>query len=396
MEYYDYLIAGGGMAAGAAARAIREEDPDGRVAVLTREADPPYERPPLSKGLWTKDLSVSEIGLGTESCGADVLTNRTVESVQPREKTVCDQDRCYAYGKLLLATGGTPNTLPFPPSRRAIYYRTLADYRRVKEIAESDGRIAVIGGSFIGCEMAAALRSQGCDVMMIFPEQAPFRQIFPKAVSLDLLRLFEEQGVTVIPGVKLSDMHCEPDGCRLVLEDGRQMSSDAAVIGIGIRPNTALAESAGLSVGDGIEVNRYLQTGQPDIYAAGDVCGFFNPALNRMLRVEHEDHALQSGEVAGRNMAGRTISYDHLPFFYSDLFGQGCEAVGVLDASLQTEGIWNGIDQPGVWAFLENRRVCGMLMWNLSDKTDLARELIAERESLSAQEIKHRLGSFLV
>jgi NADPH-dependent 2,4-dienoyl-CoA reductase/sulfur reductase-like enzyme len=395
VKRYKYLIVGGGMAADAAVRGIREEDADGSIGVLTLETDPPYQRPPLSKDLWTEDMPVAETDCGTASLGADVFTNSAVQSVNPEEKTVCGRSASYAYEKLLLATGGTPNTLPFPQSDRAIYYRTLDDYRVVKKITQSAGEITIIGGSFIGCEMAAALLANHCNVTVIFPEQAPFRQIFPKVVSMDLLELFEQQGATMIPGIKLSDLNCDSDQCRLVLEDGRQLTTSAAVIGIGIKPNMELAESAGLKTGDGIEVNRQLQTSNPDIYAAGDVCCFYSPALNRMLRVEHEDHALQSGKIAGRNMAGQTISYDHLPFFYSSLFGQGCEAVGVLDSSLQTEGIWNGVYEPGIWAYLENRRVCGVLMWNLSGKTDLARALICEPDPLSAEELMLRLGTFL-
>lgn len=395
MKHYTYLIVGGGMAADAAVRGIREVDSDGSIAVLTRESNPPYQRPPLSKGLWTKDLDLAQIDCKTASQGADVFTERTVQIVRPDEKTVSDQEETYRYDTLLLATGGSPNRLPFETTDRAVYYRTLDDFRTVEDLAETADRFAVIGGSFIGCEMAAALLANGNKVTMIFPEEAPFRRLFPKELSMDLLRLFEEQGAEMIPGVKLSGLDCDSEECRLVLENGQVMNAGAVMIGIGIQPNTGLAESAGLKTGDGIEANRQLQTSDPDIYAAGDAVRFYNPALDQMLRVEHEDHALQSGNLAGQNMAGCSLDYDHLPFFYSDLFEQSCEAVGVLDSSLQTEGIWNGVHGKGIWVYLKNRRVCGVLMWNLSGKMDLAKALIAEPEPLSPEELKLRLGTFL-
>lgn len=396
MKHYSYLIVGGGMAADAAVRGIREEDSDGPIAILAEELHPPYRRPPLSKELWMEHLSLAEIHCNTASEHVDIFTGRTVRSVNREEKTVYDQDQQYSYDKLLLATGGSPKTLPFSVADRAVYYRTLDDFCAVKKIAEMTERIAVVGGSFIGCEMAAALLSVGKKVTMIFPEEAPFRQIFPEALSIGLLRLFEQEGAEMIAGVKLSDLHCDSEHCRLVLENGQNLNVGAVVIGVGIEPNIGLAESAGLKTGDGIDVNRHLQTSDPDIYAAGDVACFYNPALNRMLRVEHEDHALQSGKTAGKNMAGKMLKYDHLPFFYSNLLGTGCEAVGVLDSSLQIEGIWQGVREKGVWAYLENRRVCGVLMWNLSGKTDLARALIAEPDPLNDNELKLRLGSFMV
>lgn len=395
MKHYTYLIVGGGMAADAAVRGIREEDSNGTIAVLSRDTSPPYQRPPLSKALWTKDQTPDDIDCGTASQGADVFTGRTVQAVRPDDKTVSDQEETYRYDKLLLATGGSPNRLPFEPADRAVYYRTLDDFRTVKDLAETTDRFAVIGGSFIGCEMAAALLANGKKVSVIFPEEAPFRRLFPKKVSMDLLRLFEEQGAEMIPGVKLSDLHCDSEECRLVLESGQLMNAGAVIIGIGIKPNTDLAESAGLKTGDGIEASRQLQTSDPDIYAAGDVVRFYNPALDQMLRVEHEDHAVQSGKLAGQNMAGKSLEYDHLPSFYSDLFEQSCEAVGVLDSSLQTEGIWTGVREKGIWVYLKNRRVCGVLLWNLSGKMDLAKALIAEPEPLEPKALKLRLGTFL-
>lgn len=395
MKSYTYLIVGGGLAADAAVRGIREEDPLGSIALLTRETDPPYHHPPLPEELWADARSPAGIDCGTAGAQVDVLTGRRVVAVRPDEKVVVDQQESFSYQKLLLAPGGTSRTLSFPPADRVVPYRTLQDRRTLKRLLRAPGQVAVIGGSFVGCEVAEALLKHGCRVTMIFPEQAPFRQRFPRALSLALLRRLEMRGADVIPGVKLSELHCSPEACRLVLEDGRQLRAAVVVVGIGIRPNVALAESAGLAVDDGILVNRQLQTSHPQIYAAGDACRYFCPALNRMLRVDHKSHALASGRIAGRNMAGQALAYGPLPSFSYSLFGGTGEAVGLLDGSLQIEGIWRGIHQKGVWAYLENRRVCGVLMWNLSGQTAAAHALIQSATPFDEEELRRHLDAWL-
>jgi 3-phenylpropionate/trans-cinnamate dioxygenase ferredoxin reductase component len=396
MNRYKYLIAGGGMAADAAVQGIREADQNGSIGVLSSDIDPPYRRPPLSKDLWYGEMSIEEIDCNTSAHDVTVLTGRTVKSLNPAQKTVTDQDRVYGYDKLLLATGGRPRQLPFDAgSERVNCYRTLNDYRLlIRQTAEND-RFALIGGGFIGCELAAALVSKRKQVTIIFPESAPCGRILPEQVSTELANCFEQKGIRLFPGLKVSDMQCDDRGCDLVLENGRNLQVDSVLIGIGIKPNEELAAEAGLETGDGIVVNRNLQTTDPDIYAAGDVIRFYNPALDTTLRVEHEDHARVSGKTAGRNMTGATEPYDHLPLFYSDLFDIGYEAVGELDSSLDTEGIWNGLHEKGIQLYLNRGRIRGVLLWNLFGQVDKARALIAHREPLPPESRREKLNQIL-
>jgi 3-phenylpropionate/trans-cinnamate dioxygenase ferredoxin reductase component len=335
------------------------------------------------------------VGCKTEELEVTVKTGRRVEIIDPVGKTVRDQDSGYGYKKLLLATGGRPRRLPFADAARLIYYRTLADYRRLLECTKQQGRIAVIGGGFIGCEMAAALRAADREVVLIFPEETPARRILPALISQELAACFEQHGVELAGGVKPSLVDCGDLACRLVLEDGRSLTAGTVVAGIGILPCTELAVSAGLEVEDGIVVNRHLQTTDASVYAAGDVIRFYNPALQKRMRVEHEDHALESGRTAGKNMAGAEETYDHLPGFYSTLFDVGYEAVGELDPSLETGSLWNGLHEKGLWAFCRDGCVRGVLLWNIFGKMDQARALITGREPMDSAELTRRLAVIL-
>ena len=166
---------------------------------------------------------------------------------------------------------------------------------------------------------------------------------------------------------------------------------DAVIAGLGIVPSVELARQAGLTVSDGIEVDDRLRTSQPEIYAAGDVAQFFNPALGKRMRVEHEDNANTMGKVAGQNMAGADLRYDHLPSFYSDLFDLGYEAVGDVDARHQTVVDWKEAFREGVIYYLDGGRVRGVLLWNTWGQVDAARELIAEPGPFRAEQLKGRL-----
>ncbi|MEJ2687989.1 MAG: FAD-dependent oxidoreductase, partial [Gammaproteobacteria bacterium] len=203
---------------------------------------------------------------------------------------------------------------------------------------------------------------------------------------------YREQGVTVLNGPHVEDAQTGGGQIDVRTNTGERLSAKAVVAGLGIAPNTELAEAAGLAVDNGVLVDRFTATTSPDIYAAGDVANFRNPALDRRLRVEHEDNALTMGAVAGRNMAGRTQPYDHLPFFYSDLFDLGYEAVGLLDARLQMVEDWREPYRKGVVYYLEQGRVRGVLLWNTWEQVDRARELIASREKVDTASLVGRIG----
>ena len=378
MKHYPYLIIGGGMTADAAVRAIRTADPSAVVGLISAEPHPPYARPPLSKGLW-KGEPESGIWRGTDTLGVDLRLGRRVTAIDAKKRVVSDErGETVAYDKLLLATGGTPRRLPFGGNKQIIYYRSYDDYRRLRALANESLRFAVLGGGFIGSEVAAALRLAGRDVVMLVPEDGIGARVYPADLSRYLVTYYREQGVDVRTGDGLAGLR--QDAAKVVVKttSGKELPVDIVVAGLGIQPNVELAEQAGIHVENGILVDDLLRTNIPEIFAAGDVANFFNPALGIRMRVEHEDNANSMGAAAGRAMAGQGAPYTHLPFFYSDLFALGYEAVGELDPRLEVISDWKDPFKEGVVYYLKDGSVRGVLLWGIFGKVDDARALIGK------------------
>jgi 3-phenylpropionate/trans-cinnamate dioxygenase ferredoxin reductase subunit len=390
MKKYKYLIIGGGMTAASAMAGIREVDPTGSIGLIGSESDVPYDRPPLSKKLW-KGKPLSAIWRKNKGKKAIFHLGRVVNKVDPSRKRVVDDRRnVFGYDVLLLATGGKPRRLPFGGDR-IIYFRTLADYRRLRTLTKKGRRFAVIGGGFIGSEIAAALAMNGKDVVMIFPGQSIGDRIFPRGLSRFVSSFYRHKGVEMLARMKVSGLEPRDNQVVLKTSSNRAIAVDGVVAGVGIVPNVELARKAKLKVEDGIVVDEFLRTSHPDIYAAGDVAAFYNPALAKRIRVEHEDNANTMGRLAGRNMAGKSEPYHHLSFFYSDMFELGYEAVGELDARLETFADWKRPNKEGVVYYLKKGRVRGVLLWNVWGQVDAARELIAEPGPFTRKNLKGRL-----
>jgi NADPH-dependent 2,4-dienoyl-CoA reductase/sulfur reductase-like enzyme len=395
MPTYTYLIIGGGMTADAAIGGIREVDPTGSVGLIGADSHPPYDRPPLSKGLW-KGKPLESIWRKNDRQGVTLHLGRQARTLDPSNKRVTDdQATVYTFDKLLLATGGTPRRLSFGGDD-IIYYRTLDDYERLRALTPQSERFAVIGGGFIGSEVAAALTMNGKKVVIAFPGDGIGGHLFPADLAGFLNDFYGQKGVEVLTGTRVTGWEMREGKPVLKTRNDqtkgdREIVADAVVAGIGIQPNVELAQTAGLEVDNGIRVDCGLRTSHPDIYAAGDVANFYNPALDRRLRVEHEDNANTMGRLAGQAMAGRTISYDHLPSFYSDLFELGFEAVGEVDARLETVADWKEPYREGVVYYLRDGRVRGVLLWNVWEQVDAARKLIAEAGPFRAEDLRGRL-----
>jgi 3-phenylpropionate/trans-cinnamate dioxygenase ferredoxin reductase component len=387
MPNYKYLILGGGMTADAAVRGIREIDRSGSIGVLSSEACAPYNRPPLSKGLW-KGGKLEDIWRKTETvAGVTLHLQTTAVQLDRAQKFVLDDRQTkYTYEKLLIATGGTPRRLP-SGNDSIIYFRTLDDYQRLHALAERGTRFAVIGGGFIGSEIAAALRMNQKQVVMAFLEDGICARVFPPDLAKFVTELYRQKGVEVIPEKTVEGVAAEQGRFRVGLSGVNPTEVDGVVAGLGIIPNTQLAAGAGLEVSDGIVVDELLRTSAEDIYAAGDVAAFHNPALGKRIRVEHEDNANTMGRTAGRNIAGASEGYDHLPSFYSDLFELGYEAVGQLDPRLQTVSKWKEQFREGIVYYLEQGRIRGVLLWNVWEKLDAARAAINSGKVFTAAEL---------
>jgi NADPH-dependent 2,4-dienoyl-CoA reductase/sulfur reductase-like enzyme len=395
MPNYTYLIIGGGMTAAAAAGGIREADSEGTIGLIGAESHAPYDRPPLSKGLW-KGKSLDSIRRKLPEQSFNLHLGRKATELDVQHKRVTDdQGTSYGYKKLLLACGGTPRRLPFGGDQ-IIYFRTVEDYKHLRQWAGNRQRFAVIGGGFIGSEIAAALAMSGQTVVIAFPDKGVGGRMFPPDLAGFLNDYYRDKGVEVLAGEQAVGL--ETRGGRSVLKLRRthdqsehEIEAEGVAAGIGIEPNVALAQAAGLEVDDGVRVDASLRTSQPDVYAAGDVANFYNPALEKRLRVEHEDNANTMGRLAGQAMAGRSINYDHLPFFYSDLFELGYEAVGEVDSRLETVADWKDPYREGVVYYLRNGRVRGVLLWNVWEQVDAARKLIAEPGPFRPESLKGRL-----
>ena len=390
MANYKYLIIGAGMTADAAARGIRELDPDGEIVMIGSDHNPPYNRPPLTKGLW-KGKPLESIWRRTQELSVELHLGRTARSIDPDNKVVRDdQGVNYPYEKLLLATGGTPRRLSFG-GEDIIYYRTLDDYHLLHELSSRVDHFGVIGGGFIGSEITAALTMNGKKVTMFFPDAGIGRHMYPPELSDYLNTFFRQKGVEIISGVNVKDLQKHDGSYHLVTDHGDKIHVNGVIAGIGIQPNVELAQAAGLKVGNGIVVDDLLLTSHPDIFAAGDVAEFSNLTLGKRQRIEHEDNSNNMGKQAGRNMAGANEPYRHFSYFFSDLFELGYEAVGELDPRLETFVDWNIKFQKGVIYYLAGGRVRGVLLWNVWDSVPKARALIAEPGPFTAADLKGRL-----
>jgi NADPH-dependent 2,4-dienoyl-CoA reductase/sulfur reductase-like enzyme len=373
------------MTADEACRGIRDHDEEGTIEMFAAERHAPYVRPPLSKALWSgKDED--SIFRGTSDLAVDVRAGQRIVSVDLDEHTATDDvGTAHGFEKLLLATGGTPRRLP-AGGDDVIYFRTLDDYRRLRAAAGDGLRVAVVGGGFIGSEIAAALATNGCEVTMVFPEEGIGARLFPAELSTFVNGYYREKGVTVLTDELVETIAAG----TLTTKSGTTIEAEVVVAGLGIVPATELAEAAGLEVDDGILVDDHGRAGgRDDVFAAGDVARFPVAALGGSRRVEHEDHANTHGRVVGANMAGAGEPYDHLPFFYSDLFDLGYEAVGDVDSRLDTVSEWATPNRKGIVAYVDgDGRARGFLLWDAWGKVDSARELIRAGAAVGAADLR--------
>lgn len=397
-QSYDYVIVGGGVAAASAVKGIRTEDGSGTIAVLGSEPDKPVYRPALSKDLWLKDDATLE---GNSLAGdlddddhVDLVLDTTVTAIDPDAHVVRLADgSSVGYGKLLLATGAEPRTLAVDPGPRVIYYRTSADYERLRAIVDADSHVVVVGGGYIGSEMASALVQNDVAVTLVLDLEDVQEQMFPRALAASLTKAFADRGVTIVHGSVDSGGETG-EGVSIRLKDGTEITADVAVIGVGVLPRTGLAEAAGLDVDNGITVDEHLRTSATDVYAAGDVASYPDALLGRR-RVEHVDHAEKSGELAGRVMAGADATYDYTPFFWSDILDAGYEAIGETSSRLDMVEDWkDGQIGTGVVYYLKSDQVRGVLLWNVWDSVDQARELIAEtaKQPVDPESLRGRIA----
>ena len=378
MHTTTYLIVGAGMTGDMAAKGIRDHDADGSITMIGADPHPTYKRPLLTKGLWQ---GASEEKIWREPAeGVELVTGRRIVSLDVgAQRATDDAGEEYAWEKVLLATGAKPREIP--GAEGVIWYRTLDDYHRLREVAPEGSHVVVIGGGFVGSELAAGLAGNGVRVTMLFPEPGIGFRLFPVGLSEFVADYYRTKGVEVHVGELVAAASAD----RVETQSGLTLEADAVVAGLGVIADTELAASAGLEVDDGIVVDEYGHAvGHENVFAAGDVARFPVPALGTTMRVEHEDHANSHGRAVGANMAGAAAPYDHLPFFYSDLFDLGYEAVGQVDSRLEVVEDWQEPNRKGVVTYVEDGKPRGVLLWNVWDKLEAARDLLRSGEGALA------------
>jgi NADPH-dependent 2,4-dienoyl-CoA reductase/sulfur reductase-like enzyme len=328
------VVVGGGLAAATCCETLRELGYDGSLVLVCAEPHLPYERPPLSKGYlmgadeldsvfvhpreWYDEHDV-DLRLGTAATGLD-LANRTVTLPEgPVE-----------FERLLVATGATVRRLPMADDSgaRVAYLRTIEDSDRLKSTLRPGCRLAVVGGGWIGLEVAAAARTAGCEVVLVEAAEQPLLRVLGPELGAAFAGLHRDHGVDVRTGVSVTSIGSSGSTAVLDLSDGSTATADLLLVGVGVQPNTELADAAGLAVDNGIVVDAHLRTSDPNVFAAGDVANAYHPVLDRHLRVEHWDNAIEQGRAAARSLLGDEQPYEHLPYFFSDQYDLGMEYVG--------------------------------------------------------------------
>jgi 3-phenylpropionate/trans-cinnamate dioxygenase ferredoxin reductase subunit len=392
---YKYVIVGGGRAGASAVQGLREVDPSGSVLLAGAEAHLPYNRPPLTKDLWFGTQKVEDVFIDSRDFydrhHVKLLEETRIAAIDARERTVVDpRGTVYRFEKLLIATGGRPRMLSIPGGDLPglFYYRYLDDYPLLRGEAAAGHRALVIGGGFIGSEIAAALRLAKMEVSLLFPEEYLCARVFPADLGRAMNAYYSSQGIKIVGGDRPAAIERRKGRLRVRTEKGAVLEAETVVAGVGILPETGLAEAAGLKTEDGIVVDARLETAAPGIFAAGDAARFPHHGLGLMTRIEHWDSAMSQGRQAGRNMAGAGEDFAYMPYFFSDLFKFGYEAVGLVDPRLETFADWQKEFDTGSIYFLEDGRVRGVMNCNVWGKLGPAREIILKGTKAGAADLR--------
>jgi NADPH-dependent 2,4-dienoyl-CoA reductase/sulfur reductase-like enzyme len=329
------VIVGGGLAAANAVEELRTQGHEGEIDVFGAEPHRPYNRPPLSKGLLLGSEEESSIFVHDEEWYADqsvaLHLGSTVTGLDLDRSRIHVGSEEVGYDRLLIATGSTPRRLAAADDNggTVAYLRTLEDSLALKAAFGPGTRVAIVGAGWIGLEAAAAARAAGSEVTVVESLELPLLRVLGPEVAATFAELHRSHGVDLRLGATIDGFSTDGSGGSVVrLEDGAEITADLVVVGIGVLPNDGLAGEAGLAVDNGILVDEWLRSTNPQVYAAGDVANHLHPELGRRIRVEHWDTAIEQGKVVARNMLGGDEAYTRLPYFFTDQYELGMEYVG--------------------------------------------------------------------
>ena len=389
----DFLIIGGGLAGAYCASELRRLGADGSILLAGREPEPPYDRPPLSKEYLRGEASREDAYVNSvdwyEENGIELLTRTNVMGIDPEARTAKLQGgEEVGFGKALLATGANVNILRIQGAElEGIHYlRAFGNADAIREEAGRAGRVVLIGGSYIGCEVAASLRELGLEVSIVMLEEVALSRTFGEEVGRYFHDKLAGHGVELFGGEEVEAFVGDGRVSAVVTKDGRTVEGGMVVVGAGVRPDTMLAQRAGLEVEDGIVCDAKLETSAPGIFAAGDVCSYESVIHGRRLRVEHWDVALQQGRHAARGMTGGEKPYSEVPYFFSELADWvSLEYVGPADE--WDDIVWRGDpadDEFSAW-YLQGGAVKGALSVGRSEDLIHARRLIESGADVAGQ-----------
>jgi 3-phenylpropionate/trans-cinnamate dioxygenase ferredoxin reductase component len=395
----EYLLIGG-FACGYCAAELRKRGAEGEILLVGREPEPPYERPPLSKEYVRgessrEDAYVNPVPWYQEN-GVELRTGTNVMSLDAEGRTVKLQGgEEVGFEKALIATGANVNILRVDGAgQEGIHYlRAFGNSDSIREGAAGAERVVLIGGSYIGCEVAASLRSKGTDCAIVMMEEVALSRSFGEEGGRWFHDLLESKGIEIHGGETLAAFEGDGQVKGVVTESGKVIEGDVVVVGAGVKPDVMLAERAGIEVGDGIVCDETLQTSVEGIYAAGDVCSYESRVHGRRLRVEHWDVAMQQGMHAAGSMLGEGKPYEVVPYFFSDLADwAGLEYVG--PASDWDELIWRGDRDAGEFTgfYVKDGKVAAALTVERSEELAHARTLLAEGVDVADEKAKALLG----
>jgi 3-phenylpropionate/trans-cinnamate dioxygenase ferredoxin reductase component len=389
-----FIILGASLAGAKAAEELRERGFDGKVVLVGSEQERPYERPPLTKDYLRGETERDKAYVHPEGFYAErnieLLSGLTATAIDPDASTVTLEDGSeLQYDRLLLTTGAEPREIPVPGADlEGVYYlRTLGDSDLLRQRLDAGGRVAVIGGGWIGSEFAASARQKGLEVALIDPLEIPMARLFGDEVGSFYRDVHAQRGVELLLGDGVRSFEGDGPVSRVVTTSGKTVECDFVVVGIGVVPRVALAHAAGIKIDNGIVVNEHLTTSADNVFAAGDVANAWHPFYKQQIRVEHWANALNQGPAAARAMLGDDAGYERLPYFFSDQYDVGMEYSGY--AIDWDEVVFRGSRDSGEFVafWLQDSRVVAGMNVNIWDVNEHVQALIRSRARVNTAEL---------
>jgi NADPH-dependent 2,4-dienoyl-CoA reductase/sulfur reductase-like enzyme len=397
MNQSKIVILGGGMVAGYAAKQLVELAlPKGELTILSADNTVPYERPPLSKSFLAGKDTEDAIKINPDAFykdhGIELRLECEVASLDvKRKRLILKSGKEFGFQKLIIATGSRPRTLNVPGSHlhNLFYLRTLTDSKTIRSAAEKAKHAVVIGGGFIGMEVASILAQKGIEVALVVNDDRLFKRLFSAEMSRFFETYYAAKGVRLIKSTSVTELRGGEVVSAAVLKDGQVIQCDLVVAGIGVLPAIEIAKDSGLKVDDGILVNEYLETSHPDVFAAGDVANYQDVLFGKRRRVEHWDNAVSQGQYCARSLMGDRTPFRHVPYFFSDIFDLSYEYWG--DSSIADQVIHRGdmlSNSFSVWWLYQQRVVAAFTMNRPDEERNAAPKSIESGQKVSSTKLK--------